>query len=294
MWRLVNDQKESFQQTYVLSVKIEFDPSIFLYPVMYALMKRRNKATYQTMLERMIKIHETVSNVPILPFGISLDMESAPQWAFKTIFGQDLPVVLCAFHLKQAARKRLKIIFPGNQFRAARLAIGEITNAMVFSPFVSNPDLITELYELWRKTGRGKSVEIKNKIEKWTDWWDDNYMSTNNHKRYENWNYFDLVCSGVNDCTNNTSETLNRKFNNTIRHGFKSFSEVADSFFTNKSQFLEEYDERVPNKKLRLRPPALRLRMEARRKILLAYREKTKEDQVKTYASFINDVRKQL
>ena len=108
LYRLDDEgEKETFCQTYIFSYEIEHEDGTFVYPVIYAVMKKRTTTFYDSLLQYIEEIHQMFNPTcdPLEPIAVSCDMEPAIIKSLKKKFGQDLKIRLCSFHVKQ----RLKI-----------------------------------------------------------------------------------------------------------------------------------------------------------------------------------------
>ena len=113
-------------------------------------------------------------------------------------------------------------------------------------------------------------------------------------KCVSNWNYFEDVLSGEPDTTNNTSETVNRKFNHSIQFGFKSFKKAAIPIYQNKKYYIDKLHETVKKNRFRKRPLALRRKMARREDICFDFHQKEPEEQLSLYKTFLLEISKEL
>ena len=113
-------------------------------------------------------------------------------------------------------------------------------------------------------------------------------------KNFHQWDFYSAILNGVHDCTNNTSESINKKFKYELKSGYKSFSKVALSIYKNKKDYIGLYKEKVGADRMRKRPPQLRKKMDERQKIIQDFDLMTNNDQYRYYATFLQNIKKQL
>jgi hypothetical protein len=77
----------------------------YVFPVLYALMTRKNTELYKAVLE---KLHELIPE--FRPSQVIADFEEAPTTAIRSVFGDAVTVSGCWFHYAQALIKKLKKI----------------------------------------------------------------------------------------------------------------------------------------------------------------------------------------
>lgn len=161
---------------------------------------------------------------------------------------------------------------------------------MVFSPFVTNPRLVRKLIEFIRAEADRETEKIKKAVKAYTDYLEEGYLSPTHFLGYKNWAYFDMIKDGHTDTTNNVSETLNRKWNNCLQVGYKSFNKAGAAIYKQKFDFLEEYVEKVVNDRMRRRPPVLQRKMDARYEHVLKFDRKTNDQQIHNYRDWLGEL----
>ena len=252
--------KITYRQTYIISIKYESDEGVFCYPIVYAMMRNKSKLSYTKLLEHLAAIHAKYNPEfePLIPRVLSCDMEHAVVLAFKQFFDSkyniDLQVRLCSFHLKQAFKR-----FIDNEWKKIgghykeRNQIQRHCCSMVFSPFVLNPMLRSRFAAILMDEVATKSSKVRSAVTNLIEFLNTNYLVMHEDQSFKyvsNWNYFNDVLCGEPDTTNNTSESINRKFNHEIKLGFKSFKKVSISIFNNKKHYIDKLHETVQRNRL--------------------------------------------
>ena len=93
-----------FQQLYVIRVNY----LNHYVTCAYALMKARSQASYEEVF-RSIKTKAQEYNMVLAPSTIMLDFEIAPRRALNDVFGANVEVVGCFFHLTQFTWRKVQI-----------------------------------------------------------------------------------------------------------------------------------------------------------------------------------------
>ena len=302
--RVVDGKRITYRQTYIISTKIECNDGVFCFPIVYALMRKKSKLSYYKLLEHLDAIHAEYNpeSPPLIPRALSVDMEKACIVAFKQYFdekhGIDLKIRLCSFHLKQAVKRYLE-----NQWknvpksRALMCRIFKLCCAMVYSPFQVNPLLRARFCQLLTDEVADANSKARAAVSNLIQFLQTNYLVMHEDQSFKcvsNWNYFGDILSGETDTTNNTSETINRKFNQDIKLGFKNFKKVAISIYQNKKYYIDKLHETVKKNRFRKRPLALRRKMARREDICFDFHQKEPEEQLSLYKTFLLEISKEL
>ena len=112
---------------------------------------------------------------------------------------------------------------------------------MVFAPFNDNERLIDQFFKILKKSVATEKQIIKTRVTSYISYLQTGYFNKHSHLGYPNWDYAHLILNGDNDVTNNVSETLNRKWNNTLKDGYKSFAKAASVIHHQKEEFIGEF-----------------------------------------------------
>jgi hypothetical protein len=94
---------EQFQQLYV----VHADCNGSVMPLLYVLMTRMTEALYEECLRDVAEVTREAFGVTLAPQVVVLDFERAAHRAFRTVFGDNVQVHGCHFHLCQALNRQV-------------------------------------------------------------------------------------------------------------------------------------------------------------------------------------------
>ena len=273
------DHNNIYKQCYILSHKMDIDNRTLVTPVCFCLMKNRKKETYIQFFKELKNIFELEFplEAPLSFSKVSCDFEKAAILAI-LLEMSNVQMKLCMFHFIKFQRDKIQSISKENFMKVAPLRrLFSLIRSIPYVPWVSKRFLINVFF----LSLNGLKLELHESMhadfDSYTDYLKRNYFTDTNFKSFVNFDYqFEILYENNTDCTNNSAEAINSKFNSRVIPAFKSYYDICRYIYNFKKNFYEDKTLStlgVNLYSLKKRPPQLIRRSEIRRQYVIDFVE---------------------
>ena len=213
---------------------------MFIYPILFAIMKNRRYSDYILLLTTIKKMFADSCVGELSPTAVHTDGELSAIKAYKLMF--NCPIKLCVVHFfrnwdshlddcvgktntKNKIIQTIRVMFRGAIYM-------EMEKNEIRQRLIRYATELTDHIQSYLQTGTRKFITYVCK----------NYFDQKALFPPADWNFqHDILQKTITDQTNNVSESVNRQFKANLDHGFKTFHKATAGINKFKTKYYQKF-----------------------------------------------------